>query len=65
MSSFILHLVEKGWRNLMLWTFRGAILFAIAAVLSDIIQAMPGSAMKVNNAPVSGVFGLLALVDTL
>lgn len=49
LSGFILHLFGKGWKNSMLWALRGAIVFAITAILSDLIQSTPFSLMSVNN----------------
>lgn len=49
LSGFLRHLFGNGWRNSMLWAFWGAVVFAITAVLLDLIQARPGSAMTVNN----------------
>lgn len=63
LSSFLRHLLGRGWRNSMLWTLRGAIVFAMAAVISDLIQSTPGSMMSVNNALVI-IWACVVLANT-
>lgn len=61
--AFLRHLFGNGWKNSTDWALRGAIIFAIAAIASDIILATPGSAMTVNNALVV-IWACLVLVNT-
>jgi len=50
LSGFLLSILGKGWKNSMLWAFRTTVAFAAAGILSDLLQATPGSLMSLNSA---------------
>jgi sigma-B regulation protein RsbU (phosphoserine phosphatase) len=48
-AGFIVHLFGKGRGNSMLWSFRGAIVFAGVGILSDLVQDKDLSLTPLNN----------------
>ncbi len=49
LSGFLLHLFGRGWKNSMLWAFRGTVVFACVGIVSDILQAEVFSLTRLNN----------------
>jgi phosphoserine phosphatase RsbU/P len=47
--GFLIALFGRGWKNSILWAFRGAIVFAVAGIFSDSIQAASATLMPLNN----------------